>query len=74
MNETEIIKIVMEVALIVAAIYGAYWKQKVENESRFTKLEVLMEGLSQDHKTHEERLHGMSRHLAELTGHVKGKK
>jgi len=74
LSETEIIKLVMEVALILAAIFGAYWKQKVENEARFTKLEVLMEGLSNDHKTLEERLHGMSRHLAELTGHVKGNK
>ena len=74
MDDTEIVKLIMEVALILAAIFGAYWRQKVQNEARFTKLEVLLAGLSEDHKLLEERLHGMSRHLAELTGHVKGKK
>ena len=73
MDDTEIIKLVMEVALILAAIFGSYWKQKVQHEARFTKLEVLLSGLSADHEKLEERLHGMSRHLAELTGHVKGK-
>lgn len=63
----------LEVVLIFAGIYGAYWKQKVASEARFTKLETLLDGLHKDHEKLEERLHGMSRHLAELTGHVKGK-
>jgi len=73
MDEAEVIKLIMQVSLILAAIFGTYWKQKVQNEARFTKLEVLISGLSADHEKLEERLHGMSRHLAELTGHVKEK-
>lgn len=71
--DTDTTRIVIEVALIVAAIYGAYWKQKVQTEARFTRLETLLQGLSSDHKKLEERLHGMSRNLAELSGRVKEK-
>lgn len=72
MTEIDVLK-VLEVLLIIAAVYGAYWKQKVQGENRFTKLEVLLGRLANDHEKLEERINGMSRHLSEIKGYLEKK-
>jgi hypothetical protein len=67
--DTEVVRIIVEVAFIVAAIVGSHMRLRVQ----IAEMKVKLDALHTDHEKLDERLHGVSRNLAELTGHVKGK-
>lgn len=66
MNETALFFLAQSI-IVVLAIIAAHVATKVQ----IAKLEVHVSRLREDHKELATKMHGMSRHLAELTGNVK---
>lgn len=71
------IQLGIEALMILFGLLALYWKQNVDNEHRFTKLETLVAGLSKDHeelKAEITNLHGrvggVSKAVAELKGRL----
>jgi len=64
-----IVYLIGQSVVIVLAIVAAYVGTKVQ----IAKLEVKVSTLQKDHSSLKIKLDGVSRHLAELTGYVKGK-
>lgn len=73
MNEVNWLHIFVEAAVIIVAVVGAHWRGKVQAEHRFTKLEVLVKGLSTDHVNLDNKVSGISKRLYELSAHMKAK-
>jgi len=73
-EEVNWFQIGVEVLLLLGGFLIMYWKQRVEAEHRFTKLETLVNGLSGDHERLDAKVDGISRNLSEISGSLKGKK
>lgn len=76
MSTVNWIQLAIEGAMIIAGLLALYWRQRVENEHRFTKLETLVGGLGEDHKELNgqiENLHGRVGGISRAVAEIKGK-
>lgn len=71
MDSINWVQVVVQVGLLAGAFIVMYWKQRIEAEHRFTKLEVLVTGLGKDHGNLSDKVNGISRNLSEISGQLK---
>jgi len=70
MSEINIPQIVIELLILAGAFLVMYWRQRVEAEHRFTKLETLVKGLGEDHQKLEVHVTGIKQSIQELHGRI----
>ncbi len=70
MIEINWIQIFVEAVLLFGGFIVMYWKQRVEAEHRFTKLETLVNGLAGDHEKLEGHVTGIKQSIQELHGRI----
>lgn len=73
MDEVNWAQIMVELFLLAGAFIVMYWKQRVEAEHRFTKVEILVSRLSADHESLATKVDGISRNLAAVSGELRNK-
>lgn len=68
------IQITVETLLLIVGFAALYWKNRIDAEHRFTKLETMVFALSKDHENLDEKVGRISRTVAEIKGYLDGKK
>ena len=70
MDEVNVTQMLVQSVPMLIGIVVMYWRQRIAAEHRFTKLEVLVSGLSTQHGSLEKKIEGLDSSIQQLHGRI----